>query len=371
MIRRVVMMRRIRCAVLIALSAFLLASCSSNTAPHSNVGKGVGRDPELVESNHIVEPQDSDSGDTQDTRDSQDTRDTEDTQDTRDTEDTGNTGKAGAGEISWSIVDGKYVYDIGPRDESGLATLDEMYSVSTANYDDQPEDWYFGKTTYDETTGTVTYVWERSAAALESMQKYGGIYRGDETRKVIYLTFDCGYEYGSTTKILDVLKEKNVPSIFFVTGHYVKTEDELIRRMLDEGHLVGNHTVNHYKMSKLTLEQFMDELNGLEALFKEKFPDAPPMRYFRPPSGNCNEWTFRLADKMGYKTVMWSFAYYDYDTENQPPVDEALAKLKTALHPGAVYLLHAESETNVAILRDFIDWARQQGYEFLPICDIK
>jgi peptidoglycan-N-acetylmuramic acid deacetylase len=341
-------------ALLLAALFVLAAACSKAPTPARPSSSGVGRTDKPSETMDTAGPG-------------------------PDNPETGESGQSGdpspdgdlkPGEIRWSIVDGKYVYEIAPRDDSGLATVSEMYSYSTAYYEDQPEDWYFGKTEYNEATGEVTYVWERNASVLESVKKYGGIYRGDETRKVAYLTFDCGYEYGTTGDILDTLKEKNCPGIFFVTGYYVKSEPGLIARMYAEGHLVGNHTVNHRRMTTVDTDTFMSELNGLEALVKEAFPDAPPMRYYRPPSGNSNEWTFKLADKMGYKTVMWSYAYYDYDTENQPPVSEALAKLKNALHPGVVYLLHTESATNAALLGDLIDWIRAQGYELLPICDI-
>lgn len=353
-------------ALLLAALFVFGAACSKTPLPASpSSGGGVGRTD--------VQSDTGESSDTTETRDTSDTSDTSETSDTKGTETEqviDDSSELKPGEIKWSIKDGKYVYEIAPRDDSGMATVSEMYTYSTAYYEDQPQDWYFGKTEYNEATGEVTYVWERNAAVLESVKKYGGIYRGDETRKVAYLTFDCGYEYGVTDDMLDTLKAKNCPGIFFVTGYYVKSEPGLVMRMFDEGHLVGNHTVNHKRMTQVDVDTFISELNGLEEAVKSVNPDAPPMRYFRPPSGNSNEWTFKLADKMGYKTVMWSYAYYDYDTENQLPVDEAFQKLKTALHPGVVYLLHTESATNAALLGDLIDWIRAQGYELLPICDI-
>ena len=141
-------------------------------------------------------------------------------------------------------------------------------------------------------------------------------------------------------------------------------------RMIDEGHILGNHTVNHKNMTQVSKETFVDELEGVEDLIKEKFPDAEPLHYWRPPMGACNEWVLKLADKMDYHTVMWSWAYYDYDVNNQPDPADALAKAKNGLHPGVVYLFHTESTTNAAILGDLIDWIRAQGYEILPLCDI-
>jgi len=238
-------------------------------------------------------------------------------------------------------------------------------------FDDQPNDWYIGKTTRDAATGEVTYVWDRSAATLATLEKYGAVYRGDEERKVVYLTFDSGYEYGTTAAILDVLKEKNVPAAFFINGWYLESAPHMVKRMLDEGHIVGNHCVNHYDMTAVSVETFVKEVQGLEDYFYTSFPDAKPMIYFRPPSGNCNEWVLRFADLMGYTTVMWSWAYFDYDVNNQPSVSDALQKVKDGLHNGCVYLLHTESQTNADMLGDMIDWVRSQGYEFLPLADIK
>lgn len=272
---------------------------------------------------------------------------------------------------TWEKVNGKYEYYFEERNKTAQKDLSDMAGFSTAAFEDQPDDWYFGKTTYNEVTGEVTYGWDRYQSTIDKVEQYGGIYRGDTSRKVCYFTFDCGYEYGPTADILDVLKEKEVPGIFFLTGQYVKEEDTLIQRMLDEGHIVGNHTVSHLRGTTLTAQQFVDEMQGLEDLFTAKFPDADPMIYYRPPYGNCNEFTLKLADKMGYKTVMWSYTYMDYDTNNQATYADAMAKVKSGLHPGAVYLFHTESTTNAAILGDFIDWIRAQGYEILPICDIK
>lgn len=276
-----------------------------------------------------------------------------------------------AAELSWSIVDGKYVYTFPARDDSGLDTVEEMNSFSTAMFEDQPGDWFFGKTIRDASTGEVTVEWDRADSTLQTLEKYGAIYRGDEEKKVVYLTFDSGYEYGTTSQILDILKEKNVPATFFVNGHYVKSAPDMIERMLDEGHIIGNHAVNHYDLTTVSVDTFIEELQGLEDLYYERFPDAPPMIYFRPPSGNCNEWVLKLADKMGYTTVLWSWAYMDYDTDNQPAVSDTLEKVKTGLHNGCIYLLHTESQTNVDMLGEMIDWIRGEGYEFLPLADIQ
>ena len=208
-------------------------------------------------------------------------------------------------------------------------------------------------------------------ATPDFLKNYGACFVGDTTQKVIYLTFDAGYENGCTTQILDVLKKHNVPAAFFLVGNYMQTNPDLVKRMADEGHIVGNHCVNHYDMTAVSVETFVKEVQGLEDYFYTSFPDAKPMLYFRPPSGNCNEWVLKFADLMGYTTVMWSWAYFDYDVNNQPSVSDALQKVKDGLHNGCVYLLHTESQTNADMLGDMIDWVRSQGYEFLPLADIK
>lgn len=270
----------------------------------------------------------------------------------------------------WEYKNGKYEFYFPKRDKSGEKNIGDIANLYGTAFDDQPDDWYCGKSTYDESTGEVNYVWDRSKSTIDTVEKYGAIYRGDTERKVCYFTFDCGYEFGPTPKILDTLKEKGVSGTFFLTGDYVEDEHDLIKRMLDEGHIVGNHTVSHLHCNQLSGEEFIKELEDLEDMFYEQFPDADPMIFFRPPYGNCNEYVLALTEKMGYHTVMWSYTYMDYDTDNQLSYADAMAKVKAGLHPGCVYLFHTESVTNAAILGDFIDWVRAEGYEILPICDI-
>lgn len=281
----------------------------------------------------------------------------------------GETSPADDGKL-WSVENGKYTYNFPERKRHAKIDTSDIASLFGTKFEDQPDDWYFGKSTYDETTGNVTVAWDRYQSTIDKVAEYGAIYRGDTTRKVCYFTFDCGYEFGPTASMLDTLKEKQVPAIFFLTGDYVKSEDELIKRMMNEGHVIGNHTVSHPHCNQLSGDDFIAELEGFEDMFYEKFPDAAPIMFFRPPYGNCNEYILALTQKMGYHTVMWSYTYMDYDTENQLPNDQAMAKLKSGLHPGAVYLFHTESTTNAAVLGDFIDWVREQGYEILPVCDI-
>ncbi|MBR4205345.1 MAG: polysaccharide deacetylase family protein [Clostridia bacterium] len=275
--------------------------------------------------------------------------------------------------VRWTVEDGVYRYEFPKRDESGRATIDEMYSFPQTRFSDQPDDWFGGGAKYDESTGEAVIEWERAPDVLEAIEKYHAIYRGDTSQKVVYLTFDTGYEKenGYLPSILDTLREKAVPAAFFVNGRFIETSPDLLKRMIDEGHIVGNHAKDHKILSTASVETFLSELDGLDALYRQAVPDAPPMLYFRPPSGNCNPWVLKFAEKLGYTTVLYSWAYYDYVDEDQPTWDYAMEKVRTRLHPGCIFMLHTTSSTSAAILGSVIDWVRSQGYEFLPICDIQ
>jgi peptidoglycan-N-acetylmuramic acid deacetylase len=197
--------------------------------------------------------------------------------------------------------------------------------------------------------------------AKELCQKYDGIYIGNTEGKVIYLTFDEGYENGYTPKILDTLKENEVKAIFFVTGPYIKKNPDLVRRMLDEGHQVGNHSINHPSLptvDNITLEK---ELLWLEKNFQDSFGRG--FKYMRPPMGEYSERTLAAAQQLGYKTVFWSFAYKDYDVNDQKGADYAYRKVMDNLHNGSVMLLHAVSKDNAEALDRIIKDIKAQGYE--------
>lgn len=263
-----------------------------------------------------------------------------------------------------------------PSDLSFLDSIGRAH-FSDKNPDDPNGCWYPGRFVRDLTTGEVETKWDRTADTLALVDKYGAIYRGDETKKYVYLTFDCGYEYvtdefpnGVTSSILDTLKEKGVTGTFFVTGDYLKGtqgEQDIVRRMLDEGHIVGTHTYSHYNMTTLTPEQFIDEIKQNNDLFRSLFPDAPDMTFYRPPEGGANEWTLALAQAMGLTTCFWSATEADYNTSAQPDPATTLLNDKTKLHNGGVYLLHAVSTTNATILGDLIDYILSEGYEIRPL----
>ena len=201
-------------------------------------------------------------------------------------------------------------------------------------------------------------------AGRDQLKAYDAAYLGDTSRKVLYLTFDAGYENGCTEKILDVLKLHKVPAAFFLVGNYIEKNADLVRRMVEEGHTVGNHTMHHYDMSKLSdKEAFAKELTDLECLYKEVTGQEMP-KYYRPPQGIYSEENLKMAKELGYKTVFWSLAYVDWKNDAQPSREEAFSKLLPRTHPGAVVLLHSTSQTNAQILDELIEKWKAEGYEF-------
>lgn len=181
---------------------------------------------------------------------------------------------------------------------------------------------------------------------------------GDETQ--IILTFDQGYENGYTEKILDVLKEKNVRAIFFLTGDYAQKETELVKRMIAEGHCLGNHGMKHLKMSEISENEIVEEVESLHELVFDKY--GYEMQYLRPPCGEFSEDSLKTVQDMGYKTIMWSFAYVDWNVDSQPDCEESKQKILSSAHGGEIILLHSVSETNSLILADVIDGLRAKGY---------
>ena len=201
-------------------------------------------------------------------------------------------------------------------------------------------------------------------ASVQQLAKYDAAYLGDTAQKVLYLTFDAGYENGCTEKILDVLKAHNVPAAFFLVGNYIEKNADLVRRMVDEGHIVGNHTMHHYDMSKLSDQAaFTKELTDLEELFKSVTGKELP-KYYRPPQGIYSQENLEMAQQLGYKTVFWSLAYVDWNNDSQPTKEQAFAKLLPRVHNGAVILLHSTSATNAQILDELLTQWENAGYTF-------
>lgn len=204
---------------------------------------------------------------------------------------------------------------------------------------------------------------------LSFISKYSCYYvdknHADENEdKVIYLTFDAGYENGNVERILDILKEKDVKAAFFVLEHLIKANTDLVKRMADEGHMVCNHTMSHKNMAKVTDRAiFEKELNGLCSLYREKIGKEMP-KFYRPPEGRLSEENLKILEEMGYKTVLWSFAYADWDNNKQVPPKIAKEKLINGTHNGEILLLHPTSKTNADILGELIDVWRGMGYRF-------
>ncbi len=196
----------------------------------------------------------------------------------------------------------------------------------------------------------------------ELLDKNNGICLGNKDKKYLYLTFDEGYEAGYTSKILDTLKENKVLATFFITAHYVNTEPELVERMIKEGHIVGNHTVNHKCLPEISDEEIKKEVMQLHQAIYEKFNYE--MKYIRPPKGEFSERSLQTTNSLGYKNVMWSFAYQDWNEKKQPSEEEAKKKIIENFHNGEIILLHGNSKTNTNVLDYIIKEARNMGYEF-------
>ena len=198
----------------------------------------------------------------------------------------------------------------------------------------------------------------------DRLGEYGAAYIGNTAEKKIYLTFDAGYENGVTEKILDVLKKHQVSAAFFLVGNYLEQNPELVKRMVSEGHTVGNHTYHHYDMSKISDEaSFRQELESLEELYQQVTGEEME-KFYRPPQGCYSEENLKMAGDMGYHTVFWSLAYVDWINDKQPTAQEAFSKLIPRIHNGAVVLLHSTSATNGEILDELLSRWKEMGYTF-------
>ena len=200
-------------------------------------------------------------------------------------------------------------------------------------------------------------------AGPELLAQYDAVYVGSGDEKVIYLTFDAGYENGCTAKILDILKSHKVPAAFFLVGDYMERNPDLVRRMAEEGHIVGNHTMNHPDKRGMTGDAFQREITGLEQLYRDITGKELP-KYYRPPQGLYSQENLRAAKDLGYKTVFWSLAYVDWNNDSQPTAEYAFSKLLPRTHNGAVVLLHSTSKTNAAILDELLTRWKDMGYRF-------
>ncbi|MDO4274742.1 MAG: polysaccharide deacetylase family protein [Eubacteriales bacterium] len=207
-------------------------------------------------------------------------------------------------------------------------------------------------------------------ATIEELKEYDAYYAKNTEEKIIYLTFDAGYENGNMPAILDALKKHNVPATFFVVGNFISDNPDLIKRMVAEGHTVGNHTMTHPNMSKIsTQEDFAKELGGVEELYKE-ITGTEMTKFYRPPQGIYSKTNLSMAKERGYHTFFWSLAYVDWYQDKQPSKEEAFEKLLKRIHPGAVVLLHSTSSTNAQILDELLGKWEEMGYQFQSLSQL-
>lgn len=207
-------------------------------------------------------------------------------------------------------------------------------------------------------------------ASAQELSQWNAFFVGDTSKKTIYLTFDAGFENGNTPAILDALKKHSAPAAFFLVGNYIDTAPELVKRMVAEGHVVGNHTLHHPDMSKITEKSaFETEMNGLSEKY-EALIGQPLPKFYRPPQGKFSWDNLKQAQELGYTTVFWSLAYVDWYTDNQPTDEQAYKKLLPRIHDGAIVLLHSTSETNARILDDLLSKWEGMGYTFGSLNDL-
>lgn len=265
------------------------------------------------------------------------------------------------------------------QEESNVAGEETEPSTKQATEEKKEKKKKFAKLKKEELSGLSNEIFNwgqgtnvdeknRPVDSVNFQEKYGAydadFVREDGDEKTIYLTFDEGYENGYTPQILDVLQEKDCKAVFFITMDYVKREPELVQRMIEEGHVVGSHSVTHPSagMPSLSLEEQREEIIELHDYIWDNYQYN--MYLFRYPAGIFSEQSLALMKQLGYRSVFWSFAHADWDPDNQPDEASSLEKVVKRLHPGAIYLLHAVSETNTNILGSFIDQARDAGYTF-------
>ena len=207
-------------------------------------------------------------------------------------------------------------------------------------------------------------------ASAEELKKYNAYFIGDTTQNTIYLTFDCGYENGNTELILDALKKHDVKATFFVVGNFLETSPEIVKRMIAEGHTVGNHTYHHLDMSSISsMDAFKKETQDVENLF-EQITGTPITKFYRPPQGKYNIENLKMAQELGYHTFFWSLAYVDWYQDKQPTKDEAFGKLLKRIHLGAIVLLHSTSSTNAPILDELLTKWEEMGYTIKPLTEL-
>lgn len=210
---------------------------------------------------------------------------------------------------------------------------------------------------------------DAGTAFNEILKKHGALYKGNPNEKTIYLTFDNGYEAGFTESILDTLKEEEVYATFFLTGHYLTSATPLVKRMVKDGHIIGNHSYHHPNMAKLSEDGMKDEWHRFDKKLKE-ITDLKRTVYVRPPRGIFSEKLLAYGNELGYRHIFWSVAFVDWHEDRPQGKDYAYKELMRQLHPGALILMHTVSPDNAEALPDFIRDAKKQGYTFKTLDDL-
>lgn len=205
--------------------------------------------------------------------------------------------------------------------------------------------------------------------SAEELAEYDAYYVGDTQEDTIYLTFDCGFENGNTEAILDALAAHEVSATFFIVGYFLEENPELVLRMIEEGHTVGNHTYNHPDMTLESEEAFIEEIESLADAYQE-LTGEEISKFYRAPQGKFNEESLAMVQELGYTTFFWSLAYVDWYEDDQPTKEEAFEKLLTRIHPGAIVLLHNTSSTNAEILDELLTEWENMGYEFGSLAEM-
>ena len=241
-----------------------------------------------------------------------------------------------------------------------ICSLVMLFYLNTSALDKQSYSWYCKRNT--------THEQPQIDAEMQFIEDFGGFYvdKSSKNEKTVYLTFDAGYENGNVEKILDILKAEKINGSFFVLENLLLKEPELIKRMVNEGNLVCNHTATHKDISKLSFNELKSELTRVESLFNEITERELP-KYFRPPEGRFSRESLQNLQKLGYKTVLWSFAYADWDNNSQMSYEKAIKKVMDNIHNGEIMLLHPTSSTNVKILPEVIQKLKSEGYTFKTV----
>ena len=258
---------------------------------------------------------------------------------------------------------GEDAADSGETEVGKMPGAIEIVNENYDQYDNTEYSWWFRRKENHEPSGSS------EEFPLISYSSYYLDETATEEDKVMYLTFDCGYENGFTPSILDTLKEKNVKATFFVAQHFVESHPEYVARMKEEGHMVGNHTVRHLSSPELTPEELMVELETVAATM-ERLTGYRMDPYFRPPMGRYSERALKVAQDMGYTSLFWSIAYYDYDRNDQPGKEYVVDHFDTYHHNGSIILMHNISESNAEALGDVIDLIRDAGYRFGEVWEL-